>query len=258
MKHSYGAAIVAMVVGASTVFAGGTGLTRTASRTASWGPVQRGGGSCGCESRGIPSCGCDSPVRVSCGCDSRPRAVCGCDSRVPIAPRCGTGCNACSLCRPMIIPNLIKSIDCALTNLFCSPCNIPTCRPRTSRSIGCGTAWRGYSPSCGCQSGGMENWSPTNSQESNPFVDDELRLPPPVPKDARVRRGNPQLRQVHHHRMTQASKPSESAPVVVIEVEKAEPKLLAVEPVRADRSVRQVEHVTVAKRSAPKNPLREE
>lgn len=153
-----------------------------------------------------PSCAmritCAAPTCAAPTCAAPTCAAPTCAAPTCAAPSCAApilnlGCNTCGRTRcacPRIIPAIMGKIDCLLQRIYSNPCN-PVCgRPCRTR-ITCSNAWDGYQSNCGCDSGcsagcgSSDHWSPTMSPTpanvGDPFQDDDLRAPPPVPSDAR-------------------------------------------------------------------------
>jgi hypothetical protein len=247
MRHCISIAAAAILLGTSLVHAGGTGVMRTSYREATGSRVRTTMVSYGTASRG-------------CGCGAAP-----CDAPSCGAIPCQSACSSCKPCCPRLLPLLIGKLDCLLQNAFYDPCNVPCCRTRTSRPTCCSDAWFSYAPNCGCGSGSAGgNWSPANEPipATNPFIDDDLQMPPQVPKEARLKRASPSYRSAPVRQATYSSEPSTIPPVRVAEVAKIEDvpttKVAASIGSKTNRPLQQVKHETVSGRTIPKNPLRGE
>lgn len=174
--------------------------------------------SCRAPSCAAPSCAaptCAAPTcaarpscttRITCAAPTCAAPTCAaptCAAPTCAAPSCASrivnsGCNTCGqsrCCCPRLIPALMSKIDCVLQRVYANPCN-PVCgRPCRTRST-CAGIWDNYQSNCGCSSGccsscgAGESWVPSMSptpapMNMDPFQDDDLRAPPPVPTDAR-------------------------------------------------------------------------
>ena len=213
-----------------------------------------------------------------CGCGAPVSKGCGCAAPVPAKSCCETPCAPARRCCPPVLPQLVNCLDSTLHKIFSNPCNIPCCRPRPCRPS-CATAWHGYEPSCGCEGQSLDNWSPHNS---NPFIEDELQVPPPAPKDARVKHIVPKALPVHHnkskaHRTATvtpsvprveiaeaSSTPASPSPEQVLHERAVQEKVLGAKVtigtnrLSAQKSspIQTVRHEEPAKRTIPNNPLR--
>jgi hypothetical protein len=101
------------------------------------------------------------------------------------------------------------------------------------------------------------NWSPSN--KSNPFLDDDLRVPPPVPKevhDIRPIRNSPSMR----------TRLASTALFAQEEIkERSEPEtpvrihIVSQQPVRSlESEIEQIQFERSSTSKYPKNPLRDE
>ncbi len=239
MRCSFCAVAAAILLSISTVFAGGAAANHLAFRNSSASHMRAASIGCSCET-------CDSPVTT-------------CDSA------CGSTCGTCRPACPRILPMLVSGLDCMLQRLYYNPCNVPCCRPNPCRSTCCTDIWQGYSSRSGCDSGCTGTWHSTTPMTpmnpTNPFKDDDIQLPPAVPKDLGIKRPTPKMQPVQHRKPKYDSAPTPAVPPVKV-AEAVEPiqsvPRPAVVPRRSDRPVQQVKHETPAKRFIPKNPLRNE
>jgi hypothetical protein len=221
---------------------------------------------CAAPTCAAPTCAAPTCAAPSCAAPTCAAPTCAAPSCA--SPIINRGCNTCGrsrCCCPRLIPALMSKIDCVLQRLYANPCN-PVCgRPCRTRTS-CAGVWDNYQSDCGCSSGGCsscgagENWVPSMSptpMNVDPFQDDDLRAPPPVPTDARNSRkpGNTKLARLRIVKQEPTpAKPSTnhhsavSIRLVDGEVQVGEQATSEVVPVSL--------HTTSVK-AFPKNPLRD-